>query len=61
MEQILVALVIILKHRTRLTERAPIIIAGTVLVIIARITIIERILVASEYKKGGKNRYYRFY
>ena len=57
----------------RPTERALIIIAGTVLVIIARIiiierimiieriTIMERILVALEHKKGGKDRYYRFY
>ena len=42
-------------------ERALIIIAGTVPVIITRIIIIERILVALEYKKGGKNRYYRLY
>jgi hypothetical protein len=42
-------------------ERALIITAGAVLVIITRITIIERILVVLEYKKGGKNRYYRLY
>jgi len=59
-EQILVALVIILKHRTRPIERAPIITARTVPVIIARIIIIERI-VASEHKKGSKDRYYRLY
>ena len=61
MQQILAALVIILKRRTRLIERALIITAGVVLVIIIRITIIERILVALEYKKSGKNRYYRLY
>jgi hypothetical protein len=60
-QQILAALVIILKYRTRLIERALIIMAGAVLVIITRIIIIERILVALEYKKGGKNRYYRLY
>jgi len=27
----------------------------------ARITTIERILVASEYKKGSKDRYYKLY
>ena len=42
-------------------ERALIIMAGTVPVIIARIIIIERILIVLEYKKGGKNRYYRLY
>jgi hypothetical protein len=42
-------------------ERALIITAGAVLVIIARIIIIERILVALEYKESGKNRYYRLY
>jgi len=30
-------------------------------VIITKIIIIERILVASEHKEGGKNRYYRLY
>jgi hypothetical protein len=54
-----VALVIILKCGIRLIERALIIIARAVLVIIIRITIIERMLVALEYKKGGKDRYYR--
>ena len=54
-------LVIILKRRTRLIERALIIIARAIPVIIARITIIERILVASEYKEGGKNKCYRLY
>jgi len=42
-------------------KRALVIIARTVLVIIARIIIIERILVALEYKKGSKDKYYRFY
>ena len=42
-------------------ERAPIIITRAILVIIARIIIIERILVASEYKEGSKNKYYRLY
>ena len=40
----------------------PIITARAVLVIIIRITIIERMLVALEYKEGSsKDRYYRFY
>jgi hypothetical protein len=56
-----VALVIILKCRTRLIERALIITARVVLVIITRITIIERILVVLEYKKGSKDGYYRLY
>jgi len=42
-------------------ERAPITIARIVPVIIARITIIERMLVASEYKESGKNGCYRLY
>jgi len=42
-------------------ERAPIITAGAVLVIITRITIIERMLVTSEYKEGSKDGCYRFY
>jgi hypothetical protein len=54
-QQILAALVIILKRGTRLIERAPIIIAGAVLVIIIRIIIIERMLVALKYKKGSKD------
>jgi len=45
----------------RLIERAPITTAGTVPVIIVRIIIIERMLVALEHKKGGKDRYYRLY
>jgi len=56
-----VALVIILKCRTRPIERALITTARAVLVIITRITIIERILVALEYKKGSKDGYYRLY
>jgi len=35
--------------------------ARAVLVIITRITIIERILVALEYKEGNKDGYYRLY
>ena len=42
-------------------ERALIITARTVLVIIVRIIIIKRMLVVLEYKKGVKDRYYRFY
>ena len=42
-------------------ERALIITARAVLVIIVRIIIIERILVALEYKEGSKDRYYRLY
>ena len=42
-------------------ERALIITARTVLVIIARIIIIKRILVALEYKKGIKDGCYRLY
>ena len=60
-EQILAALVIIPKRRTRPIERALIITARTVPVITARITIMERILVALEHKKGGKDKYYRLY
>jgi hypothetical protein len=60
-QQILAALVIIPKYRIRPTERAPIITARAVLVIITRITIIERMLVALEYKKGSKDGYYRLY
>jgi hypothetical protein len=60
-QQILVALVIILKRRTKPTERALITTAGIVLVTTARITTIERMLVALGYKKGSKDRYYRLY
>jgi len=42
-------------------ERALIIIARAVLVIIIRIIIVERILVALEYKEGSKDKYYRLY
>ena len=42
-------------------ERALIIMARAIPVIIARIIIIERILVALEYKEGSKNKYYRLY
>jgi len=49
------------KYRTRPIKRALIITARTVLVIIARIIIIERILVASEYKKGSKDGCYKLY
>ena len=65
MQQILIAPVI--KHRTRPTEKAPIIIAKIMPVTTARITtikkitIIERILVALKYKESSKDRYYRLY
>ena len=42
-------------------ERALIITARAVPVIIIRIIIIERILAVLEYKKGSKNRYYKLY
>jgi hypothetical protein len=42
-------------------EKAPIITARVVLVIITKITTIERILVASKHKEGSKDRYYRLY
>ena len=42
-------------------EKTLIIMAKAVPVTITRITIIERILVASKYKEGGKDRYYRLY
>jgi len=60
-EQILAALVIILKREIRPTERALIITARTVPVITARMIIMERILVALEHKKGSKDGYYRLY
>ena len=60
MQQISTVLVIILKHRIRPTEKAPIIIVKAVPVITAKITTIKRILIASEYKKSN-NRYYRLY
>jgi hypothetical protein len=56
-----VAPVIILKRKMRLIKRALIIMAGMVLVITARIIIIERIMVALEHKKGNKDGYYRLY
>jgi hypothetical protein len=42
-------------------ERALIIIAKAVLVIITRVTTIERILVVLKHKEGSKDRYYRLY
>jgi len=42
-------------------ERAPTITTRTVPVTIARITTIERILVALEHKESSKNRYYKHY
>ena len=45
----------------RLMERALIIIAKAVLVITIRIMIMERILIALEYKEGSKDRYYKLY
>ena len=60
-QQILVVLVIIPKRKIRLTKKALIIIARAVPVIIAKIIIIERILVASEHKENSKNGYYRLY
>jgi hypothetical protein len=42
-------------------ERAPTTTARAVPVTITRIIIMERILVALEYKEGGKDRYYRLY
>ena len=45
----------------RLIERALIIIARIVLVIITKIIIIERILIALEYKEGSKDKYYKLY
>jgi len=55
-----VAPVIILKREIKLTERAPIIIAGAVPVT-TRMATIERILVVLEYKEGSKDGYYRLY
>ena len=42
-------------------ERALIIMAKAVLVIIIRMTIIERILIVLKHKEGSKNGYYRLY
>ena len=61
MQQISAALVIILKHKTRPTKRAPTTTAKAVLVITARIIIIKRILIASKHKENSKNRYYRLH
>ena len=61
MQQILAALVIILKHRTKPIKRALIIMARAVLVITTKIITIKRILVALEYKESSKDRYYRLY
>ena len=52
---------LVIKYRIRLIERVLIIIVRAVPVTTIRIIIIERILVASEYKEGGKDRYYRLY
>ena len=60
-QQILVALVIILKHKTRPIKRVLTTTAKAVLVIITKITTIERMLVALEYKEGNKDRCYRLY
>ena len=66
-QQISVALVIILKCGTKPMERAPIITAETVPVTTAKMTIIERIitmkrmLVTLKHKKGSKDRCYRLY
>ena len=61
MQQISVALVIIPKHRIRLIERALTIMARAVLVTTIKIIIMERMLVASEYKENSKDRCYRLY
>ena len=42
-------------------ERAPTTTAGAVLVITARIIIMEKILIALEHKESGKDGYYRLY
>jgi hypothetical protein len=60
-QQISAVLIIILKYKIRLIERAPIITAKAVLVTTIRMTTMERILVVSEYKKGSKDGYYRLY
>ena len=54
-------LIIILKYRMRPMEKVLTIMAGVVLVIIIKIIMIERMLVASEYKESGKDRCYRLY
>ena len=42
-------------------EKALIITARAVLVITIKIIIMEKILMTSEHKEGGKDRYYRLY
>jgi hypothetical protein len=61
MQQILTALVIILKYKMRPIKRALTITAKIVPVTIIRIIIIKRMLVALKHKEGSKNRYYRLY
>ena len=61
MQQISVAPVIILKRKIKPIERAPIITAKAVPVTTARIIIIEKILIALEYKESGKDKYYRLH
>ena len=50
-----------LKRGIKLMERAPTTTARAVPVTTARIIIIERILIALEYKESGKDKYYRLY
>ena len=59
-QQISAVLVIILKYGIMLIKRALIITAKAVLVI-TRIIIMERVLMALEYKEGSKDRCYKFY
>ena len=61
MQQISAAPVIILKYEIRLTGKVLTTTAKAVPVITARIIIIKRILVASEYKESNKDGYYRLY
>ena len=61
MQQILTALVIILKRGMRPIKKALTTTAKAVPVTTTRIIIIEKILIALEYKKGSKNRYYKLY
>jgi hypothetical protein len=56
-----VALVIILKRGIRPIKRVLIMTARAVLVITTKIITIERILVASEHKEGGKDGCYRLH
>ena len=60
-QQILAVLVIILKRKTWLIKKALTTTAKAVPITITKITIIEKILVASEYKEGNKNKYYKLY